>query len=182
MGKKAKQWLNAGLPVADEDTTGDWWEKVFKLKDERATWKVQRLAEEFNEAQEELDIIEARRSELTALKEALNRRILEVLDQTGVEKMTIAGRTFSQRVDVEATVHDRKAFLGWVEKHYPEYVTVNGGHVKTIVKQALDPDQVDMVPVAQRNNIEQGMPGSNKLPPGVSAGTKRTLGAPGSKR
>jgi hypothetical protein len=182
MAKKAKQWQSMGLPPAPEDTKGDWWDKVFQLKDERATWKLQQLAQECNEVEEELAIIDARRSELTALNEALDRRILEVLDQTGVEKVTIEGHTFSQRVDVEPQWVSRAEFIEWVLQTHPEMITVNAGHVKTIVKQALDPDEVETVPIAHRNDIPAGMPGSGKCPPGVVATTRRTLGSPKSKR
>lgn len=177
MGKKAKQWKNIGLPsVNDDDSTGDWWDRVWRLKGERQSSSLQTLADEYNEVQEEMDIINARRSELTALKEALDRRILEEIDKSGIEKVTLSGQTFSERIDIETTVTDRIPFLKWIAKNFPEFLTVNAGHIKTLAKTAIDPDAVADIPIAERNNIPEGMPGSNKLPPGVSAATKRTLG------
>jgi len=182
VAKKAKQWKSIGLPPAPEKEHGEWFERVLQLKDERQAAPLLKLADEYNEIMEELDIIDVRRSELTATREALDRIIMGHMDTAGLDQIKIAGQTFSERVDVEAQVEDRSTLVGWVLQTQPELVTVNAGHIKSIVKEAMDPEVAAALTVAQRQSLKVGDPGSGKLPPGVKASYRRTLGRTLSKR
>jgi hypothetical protein len=180
VGKKAKQWASLGLPaVADDREHSPWFTKMLALKDERAALPVDALADEYNEVEDELAIIDARRSELTALQEALDRLILAYMDNQKIEKLSLKGRTFSERIDIQPKVRDRQAFYAWLKETGQEDIfTVNHGNIKTIVKDALDPEVALSMTPAQRAAMQPGEAGSGQCPPGLEAATQRTLGAP----
>lgn len=182
MAKKAKQWTSLGLPAEPEDKQSERFQEIIRLKDERAQIKLADIVEELNDVKDERDLISKRDQQLSRLEEALERLILDALDTQGADQIKIGGRTFSERVDVIPLVEDRDAMLNWVKQTCPELLKVDSGNLKTIVKEALDPEVAATMTPAQRAALEAGQPGSNKLPPGVGAYTRRTLGSPRSKR
>jgi hypothetical protein len=178
MGKKSKQWSTLGLPpVADDNEQSAWFKRMLAFKDERAATPIDDLAQEYNDLEDELAIIDARRSELTALKEALDRTILQRMDDQRIEKLNLLGQTFSERIDIQPKVKDRTAFYDWIrETKQEELFKVDHGHIKTMVKDALDPEVVMTLTPAQRAALKVGEPGSGQCPPGLEAAAKRTLG------
>jgi hypothetical protein len=182
MAKKAKQWKTVGLPSEPEDEQSERFQEIIRLKDARAGLQLAELVEEFNDVQDERDIISKRDAQLSRLEEALERLILEHIDKQGAEQIKIGGRTFSERIDVLPNVTDKKALFEWVKETCPEFLKIGEGHLKTLVKEALDPEVAATMTPAQRAGLKAGEPGSNKLPPGVGAYTRRTLGSPRSKK
>ncbi len=184
MAKKAKQWASLGLPEApNEQAHTDWFQRVLALMDERTTSTAPMLAAEYNDLEDELAIIDTRRSELTALREALDRLVLRFIDANKIDKLSLDGQTFSERIDLQAHVENRETFKAWIhETQQDELLQVNAGHVKTIVKDALDPEVVLSLTPGERAKLKPGSPGSGACPPGVVASTRRTLGRVRTKR
>ena len=183
MGKQSKKWASVGLPLIEDDTEKQWFKRVLELKDERKDQNIAQLVEQYPDLEDELALIDSRRSELTALKEALDRRVMEELKKTGADRMTIGGYTVSTTGDVQPKIEDRTKFFEWVEEQgMDDLFTIQHGRVKQLAKEALDPEVAESLTPAARAALEPGYPGSGQLPPGVTARYEPRLSKTRTKR
>lgn len=178
MSRRAKrQWANIALPNVPDPEPSPWFDEVLKEKDARQGVPLAELAKQYNEAVQLKALIDEQRSHVTALLEALDRRILEDLESQGLESFRAEGQTFSPRHDLYPRVVDRDALHQWLKDTDQEYVlTVNHQNLKTMVKEAFDPANYQGLTLEQRQQIPAGAAGSCAPPPGVEAFAQRTLG------
>lgn len=174
--KKPNKWATVNLPEEPIEVD-EWFQAVLDAMRERATSTMRQLSAEYDMRERILDALDKTRKKQTAIIEALNRRILEELERSGSDVWRDEGHTYSPSSDVSAKVRDRAAFVQWVkDSGQEELLTVMPATVKSLTKNALDPEVAASLSPQERAKLKPGDAGSCAPPPGVEAFARKTLG------
>jgi hypothetical protein len=189
VAKKSRAFSNLKGVVPDykEVTASDRQLRVNAETDKRAAKSMMELADEYGELCLSDDAAAAEAKERNIKFEALERRILPILENAKAQgygdMWRGLGQTFSPKYKPRPAVKDRSALLKWIKDTGQEdQLTLPDGRLGEIIKEAFDEQIAMALHPDDRAKLKPGQPGSMQAPPGVEVYLQTTVHHTGGKQ
>lgn len=145
MAKSEKKWafLRGKLKLESLDPS---YEEVCAAMRREFAGAFASVVERWNAAEARKAALKEQLSEEDAIITVCERLAYEHMDREQLENCVVAGARLSRTEDVSAKVEDSEAYLAWIRKEMPDYLTVHAARTTSLVKTELEKGAEGVIP------------------------------------